>query len=299
MSKKYIKNCTGDHCESNNVKQVIFSKVIFYLLLISFIAVTIYIVFFSPYLKISNIVVAGAKELDNAQLQAVVGVSLDGKYLGIIPRNNFLFISQGKVEKILSQNFKKIKTIKVSKRFPDSVDINIEERNALLVWCSNEKCFMLDENGIAYSEADFSSQELIQNNLLQIVDKSGKEVEIGSDIVDFSYEQYMLGIKDQLAKIGFEIIDQYFTPSRMAQEINVKTSQGTEFYFSTQYSLEGAMKTLETIFKKEITGDKKNNVAYFDLRNENKVFYKLKNAEQTVSVDQAVNVEAKKVEKKK
>jgi hypothetical protein len=142
---------------------------------------------------------------------------------------------------------------------------------------------LLDENGTAYSVADFSSPELVQNNLLQINETSGNDVIIGTKIIEPAYEQYVLGIKDALGGIGFNVVGQYFTPSRMAEEISVKTDQESELYFSTQYPLESAIRSLATVIKKEITEDKKGNILYVDLRNENKIFYKFKNIESALA----------------
>lgn len=299
MSRKYIKNCTGERCEGENVSSNIASTIVFYALLACFVGVSVYVLFFSQYLQIANISINGVKELNSQEVQQVVDDSLGGKYLGLIPKNNFLFISQEKTENLLMGNFKKIRTVKVIKKFPSEVNIDIDEREALLVWCASEKCYLLDENGVAYSAADFSSPEIVQNNLLQISETSGREVAIGTKVIEPSYEQYVLGIKGALSAVGFNATDQYFTPSRMAEEIKVKTDQESEIYFSTQYPLESALRTLATVLKKEIAEDKRGDLAYIDLRNENKVFYKFKNVEPSVAENsEVVSAEAKKAETK-
>jgi len=56
----------------------------------------------------------------------------------------------------------------------------------------------------------------------------------------------------------------------------VKTQQGTDFLFSTQFPLENAIQTLEITLKKGVDDEQKG-FEYIDLRSENKVFYKLKN----------------------
>lgn len=299
MTRKYIKNCTGEQCETEKISSNVVSIVVFYTLAVFFVGVTVYVIFFSQYLQLSSITIDGTKELSNQEVQQKVDESLQGKYLGMIPKNNFLFISQRNIENLLIGNFKKIRTVSVTKKFPDTVSISIDERKALLVWCSGEKCYLLDENGTAYSVADFSSPELVQNNLLQINETSGREVTIGSKIIEPAYEQYVLGIKDALENIGFNVTNQYSTPSRMAEEINVRTDKDSEIFFSTQYPLESAVRTLATILKKEITEEKKGDIAYIDLRNENKAFYKFKNVEPPVTENPAVvNTEVKKEDKK-
>lgn len=294
MTRRYIKNCTGNDCDGKERVSQSFLVIVFYTLLVCFVGVLVYVLFFSLYLNVANVTISGTKELNSQEIQQVVNDSLQGKYLGLIPKNNFLFVSQDKIENLLSENYKKIRSLRVSKKFPDTVNIDIDERKALLVWCSAEKCYLLDENGAAYGEADFSSPELTGNNLLQINDTSGREVIVGTNVIEPSYEQYVLSIKDAMSAVGFETTGQYYTPSRMAEEINVKTSQDSALYFSTQFPLESAMRTLSTVLKKEIPEDKRGEIAYIDLRNENKAFYKFKNVEPSV----AENVEVKNEEKK-
>lgn len=281
MARKYIKNCTGDDCEverGSSRFSLFISKSIFYVLLVGFVAVSVYVLFFAPYLQILNIDIVGTQALDNAQIKQRVSSMLEGKYLGIVPKNNYMFISQKRVQTVLTGEFKRIRKMTLIKKFPDSVTIEIDERRALLVWCSGENCYLIDENGTAYGEADFSTPELTQNNLLRITDTSSRGVSLGENILEQSYEKYALEIKDALVKAGFEIGGEYLTPSRMAGEIRVKTTQGFDLYFSTHFPLESAIETLLVIFNKEIPDEKKSEIEYIDLRNENKIFYKFKNS---------------------
>jgi len=297
MSRKYIKNCTGDQCEASRGRSNIISLIIFHTLLACFVGVSVYVLFFSLCLSVTNITVTGTAELSSQEIQQRVEDSLRGKYFGLLPKNNFLFISQKKLQNTLLGDFKKIRSVTIVKKFPDTFSINVDERKALLVWCSGENCYLLDEKGVAYNEADFSSPELQQNHLLQIRDVSSREVKIGDAIIESVYEQYVLSLKDALATIGFNATEQYWTPSRMADEINVKTDQESEFYFSTQFELSSALSTLNTILKKEIPEEKKGDIAYIDLRNENKAFYKFKNTQPIVENASIINAEEKKEEK--
>jgi cell division septal protein FtsQ len=279
-SKKYIQNRTGGLREKTSKLSRTVSRIIFYILLLAFIAVSVFVLFFSQYLQITSIRITGTQELNSQDIQQEFQASLDGKFLNIIPKNNFLFVFPKKVESLLENNFKKIRSASVTKKFPDSVTINIDERKAVLVWCSGEDCFLIDESGSAYNIADFDSPEIKQNNLLQINDQGARKVSIGETIVNSSYEQYVLGIKDALKNIGQEVSSEaYTTPSNMANEIDVKTEKGIQIYFSTQFPLDKAINAFEIVLKKEIPEDKLDSVEYVDLRSEGKVFYKFKNTD--------------------
>lgn len=287
MSRMYIKNCTGgpegkEAAAKASSFSKLLSRIIFYILLIGFLGVSGYVLFFSQYLQITNITISGTQELKSQDIEQVIKASAQGKFWNVIPKNNFLFFPQKRIENLLKDNFKKIRGVTVARKFPDSISIEIDERKAVMVWCSAEDCFLIDENGVAYSTADFSSPEIVQNNLIRINDSSGKSFSIGEQITKSEYEKYALGLKSALKNIGFEISDDagnaYGTPSNMADEIDVKTQQGTDLYFSTQFSLENAMRTLDVALKKGIE-DKQKGFEHIDLRSENKVYYKLKNTE--------------------
>lgn len=277
MSKKYIKNCTGNDCEKTGRGSFLLSRIIFYFLLFCFVSVVVFVLFFTQYLQISTVSVSGTKELDGGKIRQIVEESFDGKYVGVIPKNNFLLISRGSVERLLENDFKKIRSVGVVKKFPDSIEIIIDERKALLVWCSNEKCFLVDEKGTAYNEADFNSQEFLQNNLIRIEEKSMKEIASGSEIVGESYEKFVLEARDSLGPVGFEANGNYSTPSRMAEEIRIGTKEGPELYFSTQFELKNALRSLAVVVKKENLESRIGDLEYIDLRSEGKVFYKFKN----------------------
>jgi cell division septal protein FtsQ len=244
--------------------------------LIAFLAVLVYVVFFSQYLQVDNVEISGNSEIESLEIRKVFDEKVIGSFMGIVPRNNFLLISKSGVESLLKEKFRNISSVTVTKRFPNSIRIEISERKGLLVWCEKEdKCFLIDENGFAYDQADFGSQEISQNHLLKITDKSAREVSLGDDVLTPDYVKYVLNIKESLTKLGFELSEEYSTPSRMSNEIDVKTKGLTEIFFSTQYELDRAVKTLEIVLKKELESVGKEKIAYIDLRTQNKVFYKL------------------------
>ncbi len=281
--KRYLQNCTGAHLKNEkrdgeeSPLGKIFARVLFYILLVCFLAVTGYVLFFSTYLKISKLVIVGNSELSVEEIKKVIGDQQQGKILKIIPKDNFLLTRRSVVEKLLAGQFRKIKSVSVVKKFPDTLEINLQERKALLVFCSGGRCFLIDENGVAYSEADFNSPELTQNHLIEISDNSSEAVKLGDEILDQNYIQYVSTLKEALGRINLAIENDFSTPSLMADEVSVRVTQGGELYFSTQFPLESAVKTLAIILKKEPLKTQQPDLAYIDLRTENKVFYRLNN----------------------
>lgn len=296
--KTYIKNCTGLDCEveKKNTRNL-FLRVSFYFLSVVFLCLLAYMLFFSVEMQINKIEINNNKELNKAELEQIVENEIQGKFIGIFPKNNYILASKNNISETLVNKYKKIRSVKVEKKFPGSISVSIDEHESLLVWCKVEsQCYLLDEEGVAYNVADFNSPELQQNKLVKLSDSSNAEVSLGSKIMEKEYEEYLLKIKSELEKINISIEDNFLTPSRMAEEIEVRSVNGFRINFSTQFSLESAMKTLSAVLKKEIPKEKINELEYVDLRSEYKAFYKYKNVE--VGNDEDEKGDGVEVEKK-
>lgn len=256
-----------------------FLRASFYFLSFIFACLVVYMLFFSVEMQITKIEVTGTKELDNSELMRMINEDLQSATLGFLPKNNYILVSNGRIEKLLSDKYKKIRSVKVEKKFPDTIVANVDERDSLLVWCQQEdKCFLLDEDSIAYSVADFNSPELTQNKLLRINDRSNSDVFLGSSVIKKSYEEYVLSAKDEFGKLGINIENNFYVPSRMAEEMEIRSVDGFSILLSSQFTLNSAIKTLDMVLKKEITKEKITQLEYIDLRSEYKAFYKYKNS---------------------
>lgn len=257
----------------------IFSKILVVIFFLSFAGVTAYVIFFSPFLIITRVSVSGTQELDANVIGSLVGAEINGKYFNKITKNNILLVSSKKIEKIISDRFKRIESVQVKKVFPEALEIIIAERESMFILCSNNTCFIVDNNGIPYARADFESNELKENELLVMNDDGGKEIKIGEQVVTADYMKYLLAIKNELkSELDLEIEKNYRTPRLISGDIRVKTSEGWMIYFDESLPIEKEIEALKLVLEKiekDETG-KRASLEYIDLRIENKVFYKYK-----------------------
>ncbi|MDO8529727.1 MAG: FtsQ-type POTRA domain-containing protein [bacterium] len=263
--------------KKEEIDSTIFSRLIFRLLALVFIGATAYILFFSPFLEVNRIFIEGNSELNRDEIQNNIQQSIQGKYFKFIPKNNLILASSKKIRNNLLNDFKKISEVEVKKVFPGGIDVKIKERKSLLVWCSAGPCYIIDEEGFAYTGADFESEEIKQNNLVILTDTSAKPVIMGEKVLTSDYIQFVSRVRNELEKQTEIKIGEYQTGSRMAEEVKVKTEAGWEIYFSSNLPLEESIRTLITFLEKEAGVKTTNNLEYIDLRAENKVYYKFKN----------------------
>jgi len=284
----------------------VISRIIFRFVLLIFVGSVGYVLLFSSFLEIRKVKLVGISELNYGDVYGKIDELLAKKDFNFVSRKNFILFPSGKIKSELENTFRKISEVKIEKIFPDSVVVEIVERKALLMWCSAGPCYIVDENGYAYTGADFESDEIKQNNLLSVIDNSGKSVAIGEKVLDDDYIEFVISLKDKLENdTGINVNNEYGTQSKIAEEVRVKTEEGWEIFFSTTLPMEGSIQTLKTFLEKEMADKDKSKLEYVDLRAENKVYYKFKDEEQT-DVNAQTNaentqtsVETKKEDKKK
>ncbi len=287
----------------------VFLKIITRLLFFVFAGICCYVLFFSPFLEISQVVVEGNTELDAEELSQSVWQNFGGKYFQLIPRNNLIISFPESIKANLLNSYKKISGAEVTRVFPDEIKVKITERKALLIWCSAGPCYIIDENGYAYTGADFESEEIKQNHLINLIDGSAKPVIMGEKVLSPDYIQFVSGLKDKLdSQLGIKITEEYQTDSRIAEEAKVKTEDGWEIFFSSTLPIDESLKTLQTFLDKEMADKDRSKLEYIDLRAENKVYYKFKDGDEqnngeevqnSSETQQPVQQEDKKDDKKK
>lgn len=261
-------------------EQSLFFKIVYFFLLFTFAGVVIYILIFSPFLQVSYLNLEGVEELEYEKVYGKLDYLLSGKYLWIFPKGNFILVYKGKIKKELLNEFKKIRKVDVKKIFPDTVNVKIEERESLILWCSEGPCYIIDEQGYAYTGADFESREIKENNLVRLVDISAKPVNIGEKILDEDYVQFVTKIREKLKReLNIGISDEYSTTTKLSEVIKIKTNDGWDIHLSSQIPLDQSIRTLKTFLDQKITDEIKKELEYIDLRVENKIYYKVKKAE--------------------
>lgn len=257
-------------------------RIFFYFLLTAFLAVVFYVVFFSPFLMIEKVEINGIKKLGQAEVSAVAESVYRGRYLGIFPRTNFLLFPKNKLSKTLADNFKRIRSVEVERKFPDSALVRIKERESLLLWCDmSRECFIIDENGYAYQRVKLDSKEVLENELMKIIGQEDRKVSEGEKVLDAEKAAFLMDAKNIMGKSAdMEIAGEVRAKSRIAEEVTLKSPEGWDILVSTSFPLERAGSFLKIFLEKEISDEDRDKLEYVDLRVENRIYYKLKKEEE-------------------
>jgi len=273
-------------------------KILMRLLVMVFVGVTIYILFFSPLLAIESVEVSNTENIDNQKVLEIIHENMDGKYAGIFMKNNLILFNRDNIKTKLKDDFRRIKTIEIVKKFPSKLLVRIQEYESALVFCSGDQCLVIDNEGEAYAQADFQSGELGENELIILKDNSQKMIEKEDFSMDVGLIKFVSEIRNRLKReLDIDLKQECQTSMLVSGDLQFETVSGYRIY--TSYKL-GANKTIEmlktalnNVINKEVVAD----LEYVDLRLDNKVYYKLK--QQNITPESEVVVEKNEEKKTK
>ena len=277
---KNLKIYSGVPRRDNQRKRGRFSRFLFWILFLGFLGVCGYLLLFSPFLEIDLISVEGNDEISSEQIIEKVDKVLEGTYFQYFSKRNFFLIRKNAINSELKNNFNRLEVSSIEKKFPRAILIKVKERQPELVWCSGGTCYLVDKSGLVYSRANATDEEINRSQFLVVIEDNARPIEIRKTSLDESFIQYLKEIDAVLVDdLGLSFEGSYHTPAISSQEVVVKIKEDNEDWtlkLSSAVSSKDVKKILETVFEKELSGDKRSQLEYLDLRVKGKVYYKLR-----------------------
>lgn len=232
-------------------------KLIWWIVLFILIGFLVWFFFFSSYFKIKNIEIDGS-------LNPEVKSAIDQFY-----NKNILTFQPGKIEEDLIKKQTSIKSIEIRRGLPDTLKIKVNVREPVIGWKSQEKTYLVDENGIVFElgEGEVVTEE--GKEIPVIEDSQNIAVEPGSQIVTADFVDFVKNFVEQLKEeqeikvTALKIVETTF-------QIEADTDQGWKIIVNTIASLTNQLKALAKVLetKREEVHE------YIDLRIEGRVYYK-------------------------
>lgn len=244
-----------------------------------FLATLFYLAFFSVFFHISEPQVSGMSKISEENVREFVRQEMAGKYFGIFPKRDFFLVTPHILKARLLSEYPLFASARVTRIFPDGIDVQVTEREKIILWCSGEPCFLIDEEGTARENSRALDSENI-SHVLFIADQSGKAVTAGEKVFDPNYGTFVTRLGTVFGQeLGFTLEPRMTTVSRFSSEVRAKTSEGWEAYLNTEIPLESSLNVLKLLFEKELPPEVRARLAYIDLRAENRAYYVLKEDE--------------------
>ncbi|OGI25332.1 MAG: hypothetical protein A3J76_02085 [Candidatus Moranbacteria bacterium RBG_13_45_13] len=256
-----------------------FSRFLFWVLLLGFTGVCGYLLLFSSFPEIDSISIEGNQSIPSEEIAGKVNEVLEGKYFNYLSKRNFFLASRKQISQKLKGDFDRLEISSVEKKFPRTLLVKVKERQPEMAWCSGGVCYLVEKDGLVYAGANATGEELNKNRFLIAIDDNARPVEIGKTIIDPGFIQYLKQMDAIIADdLELEIDGNYHTPALSSKEAIARIREGEGWFLKLNQAVspEDTKKILQTVFDKELDGEKRKNLDYLDLRVKGKVYYKLR-----------------------
>jgi cell division septal protein FtsQ len=251
-------------------REIPYSKIFIFTLIVIILGGILYLIFFSGFFAIKKIIVLNNKNISQKQVEEVIGPIRFSPMVF----NNTLFFKSGEAQVQLLDKFKTLRGVQISKKLPSTLRISLEERSPSLIWQVNDKKYLVDDQGIIFTE--FRPDMQIGSNLPTVTDLTKQETGIDKKVASLSFISFIQQLFNQTPqKVGTEIdaINIIETPF----EVEVRIKEGYRVFFDTNgdvdLQISNLVRVLEDSKQKGISPE---NVDYIDLRLKDKIFYKYK-----------------------
>ena len=239
-------------------------KILFSLFLFSSFCFLIYCLFFSNFFLLKKVIISGNIKVSQESLLAEVEKEAQTKKFRII-ENNLLLLDVSAIEKNVLSSFHLISDIKITKKFPNIINISVNERVGVIVFCDLpsedilEKCFVLDNEGTIFEE--FSEEASLLPKIKNISSK--ENLSLGNKIIEkdllSTILEFYLGMKNLSLQLEeFLIISE--------NRIDAITKEGWEIYFSPKEDIDWQLTKLGAVLNEGISLEERKKLEYIELR---------------------------------
>lgn len=225
-----------------------------------------------PKFQITETQISGLKFLETHDIQKHVDEQLSAYVLWFIPRSNIFLFSKKELNDDLYEN-PAISSVKISKNFFNTLEIEIEEHKKQSLYCINdlnEECYYINQEGMVYGQVD----EYVTPEQEIIFYVPYKKIELKDTLIETDLYKTVFNFIKSADQLQIKIGKVYLQEDGI---IELKTRNGITLKTSIFDNFEKDFLNLTALFEKEILDQNSfENVEYIDLRFGNKVFYKNK-----------------------
>lgn len=233
-----------------------------------------YFFLFYSGLQVKNILVSGNQKIKTSDLQSAILNKTSRKLaslgsMQIFSKSIFLVDKRALATGVLN-NFPGIEKINIIKKFPETLLVDVQERQATGIYCSSsDKCFFIDDFGVIFEELGNVTAEMFI--VRQAVEQ--KEAFVGENVI-------AQNIINAISTIEKNIRDNFKIEVKEAMitspiRLDIKTSENWQIFFNTEDGgVDEQLAKLDALLASEIPPEARKNLEYIDLRFKDRAYYK-------------------------
>ncbi|MDP2930820.1 MAG: FtsQ-type POTRA domain-containing protein [bacterium] len=227
-----------------------------------------YLAALAPFFQIKKILIFGQEKIAPEQVLQIANASFLTKKILFFESQSIFLIKTSRLKALIIKKFPIIEGIKIKRLWPDSLGIEIKERQAIGAWCRDIDCFNIDKIGVIFEPV----KPGIETGIIVRSRQINEEIELGIEVIEPKTLSLILDTQKRIAeKTNLTIKEFYLYENE--NRLNAKTEEGWQVYFDLEGDLNWQILELELLLEKTLPLEKRHDLEYIDLRF-NKVFYK-------------------------
>lgn len=221
----------------------------------------------SPAFSISSVTISGYSRLHPALLEGAVAEQLSGRWLGLAPRANYFLLNERGVAQALTA-IPAVRSVRVSRRFPKTLEVAVEERTANIVWVTGGQPYELDLDGRVLRRLEPAQLP----DLPTVHDSSGAAVELGQVVMAASAASSAVAIAENL---GGLTVARFTVAGPNPMDLRAEVTEGWSVRLSAAVDLGEQRAALSAVLG-QLGNVERRRLDYVDVRTPRLPTYRLK-----------------------
>ncbi len=248
-----------------------FKRIVFLLGVGALIASCVYVLFFSPLLRIREVSLVGNKIVTNKEINAIISEESGKKVWGLIPRDSFLLFPRSRIADRLRRAFPLIASVSLDRQLPGRIAVTVAEYEPVLLWTSKGDWYVVDILGRAVVQISPEQAETIK--LPVVTDELDQTFGLQETVASSQLVTFVGQIAALIPQQTNLVIRDISVPSAAAGEVHLHMTEGFVVYVDPTRDAADQVSILSDLLAKEIK-DKRKRIQYIDLRVPNWAYYK-------------------------
>lgn len=232
----------------------------------------IYILFYSPFFKVENVIVSGGVSISEEDIQSVVNEKvLSQRSLLLFSAQNIFMLPSEKAEREILGAFPSMYHVDVVKDFPNVLRVEVSERESKFIWQVESGNYLIADDGIAIGDASQIHIESKEKPLIR--SERNNPVELGQAVTNLRIIRFVEILEEKFQQKTEIIVDAYVLPSAQAGEIHIISESGVKIMFNLESSADDQIENLVLLIDQELNGSVAG-LEYIDMRVGSWIYYK-------------------------
>jgi cell division septal protein FtsQ len=247
----------------------------------------LYFFIFSDFYQINSIEVSGNQIISTEDILDITYNYFGGKRLLILNNGNIFVFSKKELTKRIN-DVVLLQNITIDKILPNTIKINIKEKNAALKWITNDQQYLIDNEGLVIKryynlvtpqvfkltndepviKSDADDGFIVLSNL------ANEKVNLGDKVLNPDDIKFIFDLLNELPKYNYLAVKSYYVPNNFPRFLIVETTDNWQIFFNLVDSLSSQLNRLDILAQDKIKKENLPNLEYIDLRYGESLYYK-------------------------